>query len=116
MGRFVDLSKNDFIGRDAALNEKEQGPERMRVTLVIDHDEIDVIGDEPVWHNGKVVGWVTSGGYGHYVDKSLAIAYIPTELSKDTQGSFEVEVLGERRSAVLAAEPLFAPKAERMRM
>ena len=116
MGRFVDLSKNDFIGRDAALAEKEEGPKQIRVTLVIDHDDIDVIGDEPVWHDGKVVGWVTSGAYAHYVDKSVALAYIPTELSQDANGSFEVEVLGERRPAVLAPEPLFDPKAERMRM
>ena len=116
MGRFVDLSKNDFVGRDAALAEKEEGPKQIRVTLVIDHDDIDVIGDEPVWHDGKVVGWVTSGAYAHYVDKSVALAYIPTELSQDANGSFEVEVLGERRPAVLAPEPLFDPKAERMRM
>ncbi len=116
MGRFVDLGKNDFIGRDAALRERDEGPKRRRVTLVVDAAEVDVIGDEPVWHDGKVVGWVTSGGYAHHVKRSLALAYIPAELAGNgTIGRFEVEILGERRPAHLSPEPLFDPESKRMR-
>ncbi|TLY90082.1 MAG: aminomethyl transferase family protein, partial [Gammaproteobacteria bacterium] len=69
--RFVDLSKSDFIGREAALREKESGGKLRRVTFVVDATDADVVGDEPIWHDGKVIGWVTSGGYGHYVERSL---------------------------------------------
>jgi len=76
-----------------------------------------VLGDEPIWHKGQVIGWVTSGGYGHFVDKSLAQGYVPKELATDTaKSAFEIEILGERRKATIITEPLFDPEAKRMRM
>jgi dimethylglycine dehydrogenase len=86
------------------------------VTFVVDAADADVLGDEPVWHGGKVVGWVTSGGYAHYVDRSLAQGYVPKELAGDTaHGAFEIEIIGENRKATIITEPLFDPKGERMR-
>jgi dimethylglycine dehydrogenase len=114
LDRFVDLGKADFIGRDAALREKEAGPKRRLVTFAVDDAGVDVIGDEPVWHDGKVVGWITSGGYAHHVAKSVALGYVPAELVRGNS-EFEVEILGERRRAIVAREPLFDPKGERMR-
>jgi len=81
-------------------------------------DPADVIGDEPVWHDGKVVGWITSGGYGHHVKQSIALGYVPTELSTPggAGGSdFEIEIIGRRRPARLQPEPLFDPSGGRMR-
>jgi dimethylglycine dehydrogenase len=119
VGRFVDLKKNDFIGREAAAQEKQDGGKLRRVTFVVDADDADVLGDEPIWHEGKVVGWVTSGGYAHYVDRSLAQGYVPRELALNGPGSgdggFEIEILGERRPARLQPEPLFDPEGARMR-
>jgi len=113
----VDLDKNDFIGRDAALAERDEGPAHKRVTLVVDDDGVDVMGDEPVWCEGEVVGWVTSGGYAHYVDKSVALAYVRSEAVGGVDGGagFEVEILGRRRPAAIAPQPLLDPRAERMR-
>src|ERR1051325_4989206 len=71
LDRFVDVGKPDFIGREAALADKASGGKRRRVTFPVDALDADVLGDEPIWHNGEVVGWITSGGYGHYVDRSL---------------------------------------------
>jgi dimethylglycine dehydrogenase len=114
--RFVDLSKADFIGREAARREKESGGKLRRVTFVVDATDADVVGDEPIWHGGKVIGWVTSGGYGHYVERSLAQGYLPRPLAGDTSsGAFEIEILGERRKATIAPEPLFDPQGRRMR-
>ena len=153
MERFIKLDKNDFVGREAAATEYEQGPKLRRVSLVIDAQTADVMADEPVWakvgdtdyasvtpphgHGAprfgdtgtqtpkpdpqregdwRVVGWVTSGGYGHFVEKSLAQAYLPLELSEKAEaGLFEVEILGVRYPAQIAIEPLFDPAAERMR-
>ncbi len=117
MERFVDLSKAAFIGREAALQEKETGGTLRRVSLVIEATDADALGDEPIWHDGKVVGWVTSGGYGHFVDRSLAQGYVPRALAQDTaSGAFEVEILGERRAAKIINEPSFDPSGSRMRM
>jgi dimethylglycine dehydrogenase len=74
----------------------------------------DVIGDEPVWHDGEVVGWITSGGYAHYSGVSLALGYIPTELATATSG-FEIEIIGRRRPATLQHEPVLDPQGTRMR-
>jgi dimethylglycine dehydrogenase len=78
----------------------------------------DVIGDEPVWHEGPdgsaVVGWITSGGYAHYSGLSLALGYIPTELVR-SDGRFEIEIIGRRRPAVIRHEPVLDPEGLRMR-
>ena len=117
LDRFIDLTKNDFIGRDAAMKEKQSGGKLRRVSMIVEASDADVLGDEPIWHGGKVIGWVTSGGYAHYVDKSLAQGYVPKELAGKTgKGSFEVEILGERRHATIITEPLFDPEGARMRM
>ena len=114
LARFVDLRKNDFVGRDAALRARDAGPKWRLVTLVVADDGADVIGDEPVWHDGKVVGWATSGGYAHHVAKSVALAYVPAELA-DAREGFAIELLGDRRPVTLAPAPLFDPEGRRMR-
>lgn len=87
LDRFVDLAKGDFIGRAAAQRERDAGPKRRLVTLGVDAADADAIGDEPVWHDDRVVGWVTSGGYGHCVGKSIALAYVPAALAQIGTGS-----------------------------
>jgi dimethylglycine dehydrogenase len=114
VGRFVDLKKNDFIGREAAAQEKQDGGKLRRVTFIVEAADADVLGDEPIWQDGKVIGWVTSGGYAHHVDRSLAQGYVPRELAANGSG-FEIEILGERRKAKIQAEPLFDPEGARMR-
>jgi dimethylglycine dehydrogenase len=116
MERFIAPDKNDFVGRDAAVKEKASGGTLRRVSMVVDAADADVLGDEPIWHQGKVVGWVTSGGYGHYVEASLAQGYVPKELAEDTaQGAFEIEIIGEQRKATIITEPLFDPTGAKMR-
>jgi dimethylglycine dehydrogenase len=114
LGRFVSLKKNDFIGRDGALKEKETGGRLRLLTFTVDTRDVDVIGDEPVWHMNNVVGWITSGGYAHHVGKSVALGYVPKEIANEDDG-FEVEIVGKRHKARPQREPLFDPKGERMR-
>ena len=117
LGRFVDLTKNDFIGRAEAVREKTQAPRRRRVSFVVDARDADAIGDEAVWKDGKVVGWITSGGYCHHADCSFAMGYVPSEAleSGADQAKWEIEIIGERRPARLQLVPLFDPEAKRMR-
>lgn len=117
LDRFIALDKPDFIGKQAALAEKASGGALRRVSLAVDAADADVLGDEPIWHRGKVIGWVTSGGYGHYVDRSLAQGYVPVALATDTEaGAFEIEILGDRRPASILVEAPFDPSGARMRM
>jgi dimethylglycine dehydrogenase len=114
LGRFVDLRKGDFIGRAAAMEEKESGGALRLVTFAVDASDADAIGDEPIWHEGEVVGWVTSGAYGHSVRRSLALGYIPATLAAATSG-FEIEIIGERRNAERQMAPAFDANGSRMR-
>ena len=114
LGRFVDLTKNDFVGRAAAAAEKETGGTLRLVTFAVDAVDTDAIGDEPIWHAGKVVGWITSGGYAHASATSVAMGYVPKDLAVLETG-FEIEIIGERRAARPIRAPLFDPKGDRMR-
>ncbi len=113
LGPFVKLDK-DFIGRDAAAAERAQGPARRLLSFVVAAGDADVIGDEPIWHDDEVVGWVTSGGYAHHSEASVALGYVPAEL-EGADGRFEIEILGVRRPATQLTRPLFDPPGQRMR-
>jgi dimethylglycine dehydrogenase len=106
MDRWIDWSKLDFIGRDAALKERDgAGPEKIIVTLEVDASDADASGYEPVWKDGAIVGFVTSGGYGHTVGKSLAMAMIDRTASAPGT-ELTVHIVGaECPARVIAASP-----------
>jgi dimethylglycine dehydrogenase len=113
MGRFVDFEKGDFIGRDALLRQRERGVERALACLVIDAADADPHAYEPILAGRETIGYVASGGYGHTVEKTIALAYLPTEhLEPGTE--LAVEILGERRPARVVEQPLYDPENERL--
>jgi dimethylglycine dehydrogenase len=118
IGHYIKLD-HEFIGRAAYEAELATGPTRRLVALVVEpdpDDPADVIGDEPIWRDGAVVGWVTSGGYGHHARASIALGYVPTEMAAQTgDRAFEIEIIGRRRPACIQAEPLVDPAGTRMR-
>jgi dimethylglycine dehydrogenase len=111
---FVAHEKGDFVGRDAAIEARDNPPARRIATLVVDADDADVFGDEPIWRGDDIVGFVTSGGYAHYVERSVALGFIPRELIRDGE-AFEIEILGDRRPATVTTQPLVDPDGARMR-
>ena len=115
MDRWIDFNKGDFIGREAALKEKENqsAPQRL-VTLEIDAIDADASGYEPVWKNGNRVGFITSGGYGHTVGKSLAMALIQPDLA-DPGTELTAHVVGIERSATVIPASPHDPMGEHMR-
>tara|TARA_E500000331_G_scaffold341496_1_gene374002 strand:- start:37 stop:891 length:855 start_codon:yes stop_codon:yes gene_type:complete len=116
MDRWIDWSRDDFIGHEAAAKERSEGNVSQRlVTLDIDADDADASGYEPIWQNDKRVGFVTSGGYGHYTGKSLAMGLLDTGVNEEDD-SLMVDVVGKRRSARTLAEPAWDPKGLRMRV
>ena len=77
LDRWIAFDKGEFIGRDAALRERQDNSASSRlVTLTVDSADADATGYEPVWHEGEQVGFITSGGYGHTIGKSLAMALV----------------------------------------
>jgi dimethylglycine dehydrogenase len=110
----VAFDKGDFIGRDAALRQREKGVDRVLVTLRIDAKDADASGFEPVKRDGKLVGFVTSAAYGHHVGQSLALAYVDKGLL-GTGAPLTVDVIGENRPAILLSEPAYDPQGARLR-
>ena len=107
MDRWIDWDKPDFIGKAAVVAERNgNGPEKIQVTLEIEDGDSDASGYEPIWSEaGDMVGFVTSGAYGHTVKKSLAMALIEPALA-NAGTAVTVHIVGvERRAKVIAPSP-----------
>jgi len=115
MDRFIAFNKDvDFIGRKAAEAERKQGSKRALVVFEVDALDADVVGYEPVWIDGAVKGFCTSGGYSHYARKSIALALIDAGSASDDLQA-HIEILGEMQAAQRILEPLFDADGARMR-
>ncbi|WP_170784567.1 GcvT family protein [Ruegeria lacuscaerulensis] len=115
LDRFISFAKPvDFIGRAAVEREAQNGPSRRLVAFQVDAEDADVNAYEPIWLNGKVVGFCTSGGYSHFAEKSIAMGFLPFEHAIDGQ-DVEIEILGQRRRARMISTPLFDADGARMR-
>ncbi|WP_109464441.1 GcvT family protein [Albibacillus kandeliae] len=115
LDRFISFKKNtDFIGRGPAEAEKAAGSARKLVAFEVEADDADVNGYEPIWLDGEVVGFCTSGGYSHFAGKSIAQGFVPTGRAADGL-KVEIEILGQMRPATLITTPLFDADGARMR-
>ncbi len=110
---FIDWSK-EFVGKDAALAERERGPKRRLVAMTVASDDIDAVGDEAIMKDGAAVGYVTSGGFAHHVGQSVAMGYLPTALASPGT-AVEIELDGSFHPAEVQGQPLYDPQGLRMR-
>ena len=115
MDRWIAWDKGDFTGREAALRQRDgAGPAQVLVTLDIDALDADASGYEPIWKDGKRVGFVTSGGFGHTVGKSLAMALV--ESAAVAAGTaLSVHVVGVEHPARVIAPSPYDPQGKAMR-
>ena len=115
LDRFVQLQKPDFIGREGLLAWQENGFANSFVTLEIkDTADRDVIGGNPIYRDGELVGRATSGGYGFRLGKSLALAMVSPDCA-DLGTALEIDILGDRFAAEIIEESPFDPANERLR-
>ncbi len=114
LGFAVRLGKSDFIGRAVLARQKAEGVRRKLCCLTLADPLAIALGGEPVRVDARIVGRVTSGGFGYSVGQSIAYAYLPAELA--TPGTeAAVEVFGDWVPGAVAVEPLWDPKGERVR-
>ncbi|KHA52208.1 GcvT family protein [Sulfitobacter geojensis] len=115
LDRFISFKKNTaFIGRAAAEAERATPPERQLVSFKVAAQDADVQGYEPIWLEGAVVGFCTSGGYSHFSGTSVALGFVPR--GRAVEGlEVEIEILGQMRPATLITTPLFDPEGTAMR-
>jgi len=116
MDRWIDWTRDDFIGHQAAAKEKSAGtPSQTLVTFEIDAEDADASGYEPVWQDDQRVGFVTSGGYGHYTGKSLAMGLLRSDCAQ-AGISLAIDVVGKRRTATVLSEAAWDPLGKKMRL
>jgi len=115
MNRFFNLGKkNKFIGSDVLRKKLQSGVDIKIVYLEIDVDDADARGNEPVYHNNKIVGVVTSGAYGFRVKKSLAFAYVNSDLANEGN-EFLIGIQGQKREAKVVISPLYDPENKKLK-
>ncbi len=116
LDRFVSKKKNTFLGREGVFAHAENPPLTRVCMNVTGASDADCIGDEPIFLGEEVIGWVTSGGYGHFVNQSLATGYIPTKhLEAAKKQGLKIEIISEMCAAEIQEEPPFDPEGKRMR-
>jgi 4-methylaminobutanoate oxidase (formaldehyde-forming) len=114
LGFAARLEKGDFIGRDALVAAKVAGPRKRLRCLVLDDPRSIALGNEPIRVDGRIVGRVTSGGYGFAVERSIAYGYLPPEQAAvGTRG--EIDIFGVWIGFEVMREPLWDPEGERIR-
>jgi dimethylglycine oxidase len=114
IGFAVRIDKGDFQGRDALRRVIDRGSAEKLSCMTLDDPTAVVMGKEPILHDGRVVSYVTSAGYGYSVGRGIVYGYLPVDLA--VEGTpVEVEYFGDRLAATVAAEPLWDPKGERLR-
>ncbi len=114
MDRWIAWDKPDFTGKQAALAERDQGAKRRLVTLELASPEADATGYEPVWADGRRIGFITSGAYGHCTAKSLAMALVEPEFARPGT-ALTTHIVGVERAATVIAPSPWDPKGARMR-
>jgi dimethylglycine dehydrogenase len=112
LDRFVAFDKEDFVGREATLREREHGAARRLVLLAVDAVDADAAQDDGVWAGDHLVGLATSGAYGHHVGRSLALAYVDRDA---LDADLTVYVVGEPRAAEIVPEIPYDPTGARLR-
>jgi len=113
IGWTVKMGK-DFIGKQGIIKQKEQGIPLKLVCMVVEAKDSDPWGYNPILKDGERIGMTSSGGYGHRVEKSIALGYVKPDFAK-AGTKMDVEILGKPRSAQVVTMPLYDPENEKMK-
>jgi dimethylglycine dehydrogenase len=107
---FIDWNK-EFIGKESA---KKDNSNLKLTPLIVETDDIDVSNNEAVMKDGKSIGYVTSGGFAHYVNKSIAFSYLDKNILNSDK-KIQVEINGNFYNCLIIKEPLYDPSGKKMR-
>jgi glycine cleavage system aminomethyltransferase T len=108
-----------FIGLDALLAQRDQGVNKRLAQFVLKDPEPLLYHNEPIWRDGEITGYVTSGMYGHTLGAAVGLGYVSNKAGVDADyvatGSYEIEIAGERFAAKASLKPLYDPASRRVR-
>ena len=118
LGFSVSRKKAAFVGRDAVLRKEEAGLDRRMVQFLVRDPAAAIFHNEAIVRDGKIIGPVTSGNYGHALGGAVAMGYVPCkgQSAAEVLGSaYEIEIAGRRFAAEASLVPMYDPKSERVR-
>ena len=118
LGFAVSKTKEDFIGRDAVARKREEGLSARMVQFRLTDPDPLLYHNEPVLRDGEIVGYLSSGNYGHHLGAAIGMGYVPCKGEKATDvlaSAYEIEVAGTRVAADVSLKPMYDPKSERVR-
>ena len=118
LGFAVATSKPDFIGRDAVLRKKDEGLSKRLMQFRLTDPEPLLYHNEPVLRDGRIVGYLSSGAYGHHLGGAIGMGYVPCKGETADQvlaSTYEIDVAGARVRAQASLKPIYDPGAERVR-
>ena len=111
--------KGGFIGMDALLKQKEKGVKKRLVQFILEDPEALLYHNEPIWRDGVIVGYITSGMFGHTIGRSIGMGYVNNEDGATPDfvksGNYEIEIACKRYAAQASLQPSYDPKNERIR-
>ena len=118
LGFAVKTDKPDFIGRDAVLRKKQDGLSKRLVQFRLKDPEPLLYHNEPVLRDGEIVGFLSSGAYGHHLGGAIGLGYVPCAGESAEQllsSTYEIDVAGVRVAADASLRPMYDPASERVR-
>ena len=119
LGFAVKTAKPDFIGREAVLEKKEAGLDMRLVQFKLTDPQPLLYHNEPVLRDGEIVGFISSGAYGHHLGGAMGMAYVPCKGETAAQllaSTYEVDVMGTRVKAEASLKPMYDPASERVKV
>jgi len=119
LGFAVNINKSSFVGREAVFQKKELGLSKRLLQFKLADPEPLLYHNEPILRNGEIVGYLSSGAYGHHLGAAMGLGYIDCtgESAADVLGStYEIDIAGTRVLADASLKPMYDPKAERVKV
>ncbi len=119
LGFAVDLAKADFIGKAAVAARKETGPKARMLQFRLTDPEPLLYHNEPLLRDGEIVGYISSGAYGHSLGGAIGMGYVPCEGQSAAEvlaSTYEIDVMGTRVRAEASLKPMYDPKSERVKV
>jgi 4-methylaminobutanoate oxidase (formaldehyde-forming) len=118
LGFAIKKSDVDFIGRDAVQRKRDEGLKTRLVQFLLTNPEPLLYHAEPIVRDGKIVGYLSSGAYGHHLGGAMGMGYVPCpgeSVADVLDSSYEIEVAGQRVAAKASLKPFYDPKSERVK-
>ena len=110
----------EFTGRAAVLAKRQAGLSRRMLQFRLHDSEPLLFHNEPVWRDGRIAGYISSGAYGHHLGAAIGLGYVGCDVAETTAdllaSDYEIEVAGERFAAIASLQPLYDPKSERIKL